>query len=373
MTEPLLRVENLKTQFFTETGTVRAVDGISFEVNEGEIVGLVGESGAGKSVASMSLMRLIDSPGEIVGGEITYNGETIFGLEEGPDGELREREDMLSPERMRREIRGNEIAVIFQDPMESLNPVFTVGGQLREFIELNRDLEGAAAKEEAIEMLREVGIPDPEERYEEYPHQFSGGMRQRVLIAMALACEPNLIIADEPTTALDVTVEGQILDLVDDLQEKYGTSFIWVTHDLGVVAEICDRVNVMYLGEIVEQAPVDELFYETSHPYTNALLNSMPRPDRTVDELEPIEGMMPEAINPPSGCRFHPRCPDAKEVCTRVHPDPKVVDTVDGDPHRSACLKRDAFDVGYDESPPIDAEPDVVAAAGSGAGGEDDE
>ena len=353
-TDPLLRVENLKTQFFTETGTVRAVDGISFEVYEGEIVGLVGESGAGKSVASMSLLRLVDSPGEIVGGTIEYKGTTIFDLEEGPDGDLRKHPDMLSEAAMREQIRGREIAVIFQDPMESLNPVFTVGGQLREFIELNRDLSSVEAKAEAIRMLREVGIPDPKKRYEEYPHQFSGGMRQRVLIAMALACEPSLIIADEPTTALDVTVEGQILDLVDDLQDRYDTSFIWVTHDMGVVAEICDRVNVMYLGEIVEQAPVDELFYETNHPYTKALLNSMPRPDRTVEELEPIEGVMPEAINPPSGCRFHPRCPDAREVCTRVHPEPLEVDRADGYPHRAACVKHDVFDVGYDESTPLE-------------------
>ncbi|MEY7849181.1 ABC transporter ATP-binding protein [Natrarchaeobius sp. A-rgal3] len=368
MAEPLLRVENLKTQFFTDAGTVRAVDGISFEVHEGEIVGLVGESGAGKSVASMSLLRLIESPGEIVGGEITYKGETIFGVEEGPDGELTERADMLSSEEMRTQIRGNEIAVIFQDPMESLNPVFTVGGQLREFIELNRDLAKDEAKREAIDMLREVGIPDPEQRYEEYPHQFSGGMRQRVLIAMALACEPSLIIADEPTTALDVTVEGQIIELVDELQEKYGTSFIWVTHDMGVVAEICDRVNVMYLGEIVEQAPVDELFHDTKHPYTTALLNSMPRPDRTVEELEPIEGVMPEAISPPSGCRFHPRCPDAKEVCQRVHPEVTAVDQADGQSHRAACVKHDAFDVGYDESVPLDEEPQVTA--GTPGGGE---
>ncbi|TYL39759.1 ABC transporter ATP-binding protein [Natronococcus pandeyae] len=363
--EPLLRVENLKTQFFTDAGTVRAVDGISFEVHEGEIVGLVGESGAGKSVASMSLLRLVESPGEIVGGEITYRGETLFGLEEGPDGELRERDDMLSNEEMRTRIRGNEIAVIFQDPMETLNPVFTVGGQLREFIELNRDLSGKEARKEAIEMLREVGIPDPEERYEEYPHQFSGGMRQRVLIAMALACEPNLIIADEPTTALDVTVEGQIIDLVDELQEKYDTSFVWVTHDMGVVAEICDRVNVMYLGEIIEQAPVDELFHDTKHPYTEALLNSMPRPDRTVGELEPIEGVMPEAISPPSGCRFHPRCPDAREVCQRVHPENKEVARADGYPHNAACVKHDVFDVGYDESVPLDKEPQMTASTPS--------
>ncbi|AXR76420.1 ABC transporter ATP-binding protein [Natrarchaeobaculum sulfurireducens] len=371
MSEPLLRVENLKTQFFTEAGTVRAVDGISFTVEKGEIVGLVGESGAGKSVASMSLLRLVEDPGEIVAGEITYKGETIFAVEEGPDGELRERDDVLSEEEIRRQIRGNEIAVIFQDPMESLNPVFTVGGQLREFIELNRDLSKDEAREEAIDMLREVGIPDPEQRYDEYPHEFSGGMRQRVLIAMALACEPSLIIADEPTTALDVTVEGQIIELVRDLQEKYGTSFIWVTHDMGVVAEICDRVNVMYLGEIVEQAPVDELFYDTKHPYTQALLNSMPRPDQTAEELEPIEGMMPEAISPPAGCRFHPRCPDAREVCQRVHPDARTVGQAGDYPHRAACVIHDTFDVGYDESVPLETAPQAGTPSPDDAGSGD--
>jgi len=363
MSDPLLSVRDLKTQFFTEDGTVRAVDGISFDVEPGEIVGLVGESGAGKSVATASILRLVDSPGEIVGGEIVFDGETLFGLEEGPDGEIRPHEEMLSESEMREQIRGRRIAIIFQDPMESLNPVFTVGGQLREFIELNRDLSSTAAKAEAISMLREVGIPDPTTRYEEYPHQFSGGMRQRVLIAMALACEPDLIIADEPTTALDVTVEGQILELVEELQETYNTAFVWVTHDMSVVAEICDRVNVMYLGEIVEHAAVDDLFYDTKHPYTQALLRSMPRPDETVESLDPIQGVMPEAIDPPSGCRFHPRCPDAREVCRTVHPEPRPVGSephpVDssadaGDPHTAACVKHDAFDVGYDESRPID-------------------
>ena len=365
MSDPLLSVRDLKTQFFTEDGTVRAVDGISFDVEPGEIVGLVGESGAGKSVATASILRLVDSPGEIVDGEIVFDGETLFGLEEGPGGEIRPHEEMLSESEMREQIRGRRIAIIFQDPMESLNPVFTVGGQLREFIELNRDLSPAAAKAEAIAMLREVGIPDPATRYEEYPHQFSGGMRQRVLIAMALACEPDLIIADEPTTALDVTVEGQILELVEELQETYNTAFVWVTHDMSVVAEICDRVNVMYLGEIVEHAAVDDLFYDTKHPYTRALLRSMPRPDETVESLDPIQGVMPEAIDPPSGCRFHPRCPDAREVCRTVHPEPRPVDAephptesaaAADDPHTAACVKHDAFDVGYDESRPIDVD-----------------
>ncbi|MFP4590636.1 MAG: ABC transporter ATP-binding protein [Halobacteriales archaeon] len=334
---PLLSVRDLETHFFTDEGTVRAVDGVSFDVRPGEIVGLVGESGAGKSVTALSILRLVDDPGQIVAGEVTYRGETtLVGFE--PEGdELVPRDDMLSNEEMRTQIRGNEIAIIFQDPMESLNPVFTVGGQLREFIELNRDLEGAAAKREAIRTLREVGIPEAESRYNDYPHEFSGGMRQRVLIAMALACRPSLIIADEPTTALDVTVEGQILELVNDLRDTYDTAFIWVTHDMGVIAEICDRVNVMYLGQIVEQGPVDDIFYNTKHPYTQALLRSIPRPDETVDRIEPIEGTMPSPVDPPTGCRFHPRCPDAREACVEIIPED--YDVGEDPTHAASCLK----------------------------------
>jgi peptide/nickel transport system ATP-binding protein len=368
MHDPLLSVENLRTYFHTEDGTVRAVDGVSFDVQSGEIVGLVGESGAGKSVVVRSILRLVEQPGAIVGGEISFQGETLVGFEDGPDaggpavdGEdslpaPTYRADVLSETGMRERIRGNEIAVIFQDPMESLNPVYTVGSQLREFVELNRDLTGDAARREAVDVLREVGIPDAESRYDDYPHQLSGGMRQRVLIAMALACEPSLIVADEPTTALDVTVEGQILDLVCDLQEQYATSFVWVTHDMGVIAEICDRVNVMYLGEIVEQAPVEELFYETKHPYTEALLDSIPRPDETVETLDPIAGATPEAIDPPSGCRFHTRCPDAREVCPESNPPCRTVAGDGTDPHRAACLKHgDAFPaVDYRSSRPIE-------------------
>jgi peptide/nickel transport system ATP-binding protein len=261
---------------------------------------------------------------------------------------------MLSNEAMRKRIRGKEIAIIFQDPMESLNPVFKVGAQLREFIELNRGLNAPKAREIAVDMLREVGIPEPEKRYDNYPHQFSGGMRQRVLIAMALACEPDLIIADEPTTALDVTVEGQILDLVRDLQDRYDTSFVWVTHDLGVVAEICDRVNVMYLGEIIEQATADDMYHDTKHPYTESLLRSIPRPDQSVDELKPIVGVMPEAIDPPSGCRFHTRCPDAHEACRQVAPTDQDVSESGRDRHVVSCLKYE--NVGYETSPPLDTE-----------------
>ncbi len=381
--DTILSVENLRTYYFTPQGVVRAVDGVSFDVRRGEIVGIVGESGAGKSVSVKSILRLINEPGQIVGGEITYLDETIVGFEETPDDEpasgvgsvrgrtLRPREEMLTESAMRRQIRGNEIAIIFQDPMESLNPVYTIGGQITEFIELNRDLSGAAAKEEAIRMLREVDIPEPEARFDDYPHQFSGGMRQRVLIAMALACRPNLIIADEPTTALDVTVEGQILELVADIQERYGTSFIWVTHDMGVIAEICDRVNVMYLGKIAEQGPVDDIFHDTKHPYTRALLDSIPRPDRTVEQLDPIAGTMPSAIDPPRACRFHTRCPDAREACTTVTP--RLVDVGGDGAHRSACIKHD--DVGYWDSVPIEnAERDgtdsLAADRAGGAGGD---
>ena len=351
---PLLEVTDLKVQFFTETGTVRAVDGISFEVRAGEIVGLVGESGAGKSVAVSSVLGLIEEPGQIVAGEIRYRGDRIYAVEPGPDGDPQPTDDSLSEAELREQIRGNEIAIILQDPMESLNPVFTIGEQLREVIELNRDLDGRAAKTEAIDMLRDVGIPDPKRSYEDYPHEFSGGQRQRVMIAMALGCRPGLIVADEPTTALDVTVEGQILDLVDDLKDEYATSFIWVTHDMSVVAEICDRVNVMYLGEIVESAPVEELFAETKHPYTEALLRSVPRPDVDQETIESIPGLMPSAKDAPRGCRFHTRCPDAREICTEVRPEPRPPTTDADGTHTVSCVKYDTFDVPYETSPPIE-------------------
>ncbi|WP_058828506.1 ABC transporter ATP-binding protein [Haloferax sp. Q22] len=405
MSDTLLTVRDLHTHFRTDAGTVRAVDGISFEVQRGEVLGLVGESGAGKSVAARSIMRLIDSPGVIVNGEVRFEDDLLVGVERGddPDDEPRQDPEMLSSREIRERIRGREIAMIFQDPTESLNPVFTVGEQLSEIIGLNRDVSTAKAKAIAVERLREVGIPEAERRMDDYPHEFSGGMRQRVLIAMAFACEPSLVIADEPTTALDVTVEAQILDLVKDLAARYDTSFVWVTHDMGVVAEICDRVAVMYLGEIVEQATVDDLFHDTKHPYTEALLGSIPRPDRDVDGLSPIEGIMPEAINPPQGCRFHTRCPHAREACLQSHPDARRVDggdkgsgdasasatasaddgpttastTADGTtltevaaaPHRAACLRNDAFaEAGYWESEPLDDAESVSESAASETG-----
>lgn len=361
--DTILSVNDLKTHFYTEMGVVQAVDGISFDIKEGEIVGLVGESGAGKSVASKSLLRLIKPPGEIVSGEITYKDQTLFATQEGPDGSPEPRDDMLSEEEVRQQIRGNEIAMIFQDPNESLNPVYTVGNQIQEFIELNTEYQGKGARDRAIEMLHEVGIPEPEERFDDFPHQFSGGMRQRVLIAMAMGCEPSLIIADEPTTALDVTIEGQIIELVKNLQNEYETSFVWVTHDMGVVAEICDRVNVMYLGEIVEHAEVDDLFYDTKHPYSEALLSSIPRPDQTTDKVKPIQGNMPSAVNPPTGCRFHTRCPEARELCKEIEPPEETFVGESGLEQRASCLIHS--DLGYDESSEIEnAAKDVSSTEG---------
>lgn len=377
MSEHLLSVDDLRTYFPTDRGVVRAVDGVSFDVRPGEVVGLVGESGAGKSVVARSLLRLVDDPGRIVGGEVRFRDRTLVGFDDTPpDGpavtdSLPDREfsdATLSAARMRADVRGNEIALVFQDPTESLNPVVSVGAQLRAVIEDNRDLDRAAAREEAVAMLREVDIPEPAAHYDDYPHQLSRGLCQRVLLAMAFACEPSLIVADEPTTALDVTIEAGILDLVRDLQARYDTAFLWITHDLGVVADLCDRVAVMYCGEVVEQAPVDDLFYDTKHPYTRALLDAIPRPDRTVDRFDVVPGTMPEAVDPPRGCRFHPRCPDARTVCTEVTPDCRVVS--DGErAHRAACVKHDAFDADYEHSPPID----VTDAADADEPGETDQ
>ncbi len=351
--KPILQVRNLKTQFHTEEGIVRAVDGVSFDVYPGEIVGLVGESGAGKSVTAMSVLRLVESPGMIVEGEIRFKDTVIFSATQDENGR-KLHEDMLTNEEMRDQIRGNEISLIFQDPMSSLNPTFKIGSQLRKVIQINRGLSREEAKAEAIDMLRKVGIPEPTDRYHEYPHQFSGGMCQRVLIAMAFACEPSLIVADEPTTALDVTVEGQILELVKELQQDYDTSFIWVTHDLSVVAEICDRVNVMYLGKIVEQAPIHELFSERKHPYTDALLNSIPRPDKTTEKLKPIAGIMPEAVDPPMGCNFHERCPHARDICAELEPELMESASADSVIHEVSCFRDNSFNVGYWESDELD-------------------
>ncbi|KZN25500.1 peptide ABC transporter ATP-binding protein [Haladaptatus sp. R4] len=315
----LLEVENLRTYFYTQSGIVQAVDGVSFEVEKGETIGLVGESGAGKSVTVKSLLGLINPPGKVVDGSVRFDGRELT--------DCTERE-------LRQEVRGSEISFVFQDPMSALNPVFTVGNQIAEVVEYHTDCTDKEARQRAIELLDDVGIPDPEQRVDQYPHEFSGGMRQRALIAMALSCNPKLIIADEPTTALDVTIQAQILDLFDDIQDKYDTSVVYVTHDMGVVREVCDRVAVMYLGKVVEQAPYEELYRNPKHPYTQALLRSVVRPDQRVDDLNPIQGTVPSAIDPPSGCRFRTRCPVAIDDCSKIEP-PRI-DV--GPNHDSACL-----------------------------------
>jgi oligopeptide/dipeptide ABC transporter ATP-binding protein len=299
----LLEVLNLKTNFQTREGLVRAVDGVSFYLDRGQLLGLVGESGCGKSITALSIMRLVGPPGKIVAGEILFEGRDLLKLS---NAEMRS-------------VRGDDIAMIFQDPMTSLNPVFTVGEQIAEALRLHRRLSRADARKAAVEAMREVSIPDPELRANDYPHQLSGGMRQRVMIAMALACDPKLLIADEPTTALDVTIQAQILELLDHLRKTRELAVLLITHDLGVVAEVADRVAVMYTGKIVEESPVDELFARPKHPYTEGLLRSVPKltaKDVVKQErLQTIEGMVPRPNALPPGCHFEPRCPYALPRC----------------------------------------------------------
>ena len=289
---PLLEVKGLRTSFFTRDGVVWAVDGIDFHVDRGEIMGLVGESGCGKSVTSLSIMRLVAKPGRIEAGQILFDGEDLLTL----------------PEDRIRGIRGNRISMIFQQPTSSLNPVWNVGRQVEEVLRIHRGMKGKAANARALELLRMVGIPDPERRLKAFPHEMSGGMAQRIMIAMALACEPELLIADEPTTALDVTIQAQILDLMRNLRDETGTAIVLITHDLGVVAEMCDRVAVMYAGEIVEQTDVTSLFRQPRHPYTQGLIGSIPVVGDVRDELAVIPGNVPNLIDLPAGCRFAPRC-----------------------------------------------------------------
>jgi oligopeptide/dipeptide ABC transporter ATP-binding protein len=300
----LLEIEGLKTYFTTREGVVRAVDGVSFHLDEGELLGLVGESGCGKSVLALSLMRLVPPPGEIVGGRVLLAGRNLLELSE---------EEM-------RQIRGSRIAMIFQDPMTSLNPVYTVGEQIAEALRLHRKLSRREAREAAIEAMREVAIPDPDRRVDDYPHQLSGGMRQRVMIAMALACDPQILIADEPTTALDVTIQAQILELLDSLRRTRNLAILLITHDLGVVAETAERVIVMYTGRIVEESPVEELFAHPKHPYTEGLLRSVPKltlaGTRKAERLQAIEGNVPKLTRLPPGCHFAPRCPYRMARCT---------------------------------------------------------
>jgi len=298
--DALLEVSDLCTYFFTDDGVAKAVDGVGFTVGRKEVLGLVGESGCGKTVSALSVMRLIPSPpGRIVRGSIRFKGEDLLG----------------ASERQMRQIRGNQISMIFQEPMTSLNPVFTVGNQVGEAIALHQGVGRREALKRSAEMLDRVGIADASQRIRDYPHQMSGGMRQRVMIAMALACSPDLLIADEPTTALDVTIQAQILDLLNDLQRDLGMSVLLITHDLGVIAETADRVAVMYAGKIAEHAPVGPLFAEPLHPYTQGLFRSIPRLGERQARLEVIPGVVPDPLHFPSGCKFHPRCPRAFEPC----------------------------------------------------------
>jgi len=318
---PLLEVKGLRTEFRSGGSSFAAVDGISFSLAPGETLGIVGESGCGKSVTSLSIMRLVPNPpGRITAGEIKLEGRNLLDL---PEGDMRA-------------IRGDDIAMIFQEPMTSLNPVQTVGNQIIEAVQLHRSLSAAAARARALEMLQLVKIPSPETRLDEYPHQLSGGMRQRVMIAMALACDPKLLIADEPTTALDVTIQAQILDLLRDLRERTGAAIMLITHDLGVVAELAHRVIVMYAGRIVEEAPVGLLFADPQHPYTLGLLGSIPRLGSDGDErLTAIEGVVPNPYALPSGCRFSPRCALADEKCRAEQPALREI----APGHRAACWK----------------------------------
>ena len=320
MSDKLLEVKNLRTYFHTDYGVVKSVDDVSFEVKRGKTLGVVGESGCGKSITSLSIMQLVEiPPGKIESGEILYEGEDL----------LKKSKDEM------RKIRGGEIAMIFQEPMTSLNPVFTVGQQIMEALTLHTDLDKAAAKERAIEMLKLVKIPLPEKRFNEYPHQLSGGMRQRVMIAMALSCNPKLLICDEPTTALDVTIQAQILDLINELKEKLGTSIMMITHDLGVIAEVADDVMVMYAGKIVEYGDADAIFEHPKHPYTHGLMGCIPKlTDEDHARLSVIEGMVPSFDDMPKGCAFCPRCTEAKAICRERMPE-----LVDVDGQKVRCFK----------------------------------
>ncbi|RMF41478.1 MAG: ABC transporter ATP-binding protein [Anaerolineae bacterium] len=305
----LLEVRNLKTYFFTEDGVVKAVDGVDFTVRRGEVLGLVGESGCGKSVTSLSIMRLVGIPGKIVDGEVIFEGRNLLELSE---------DEMVH-------MRGNRMSMIFQQPQTSLNPVFKVGDQVAEVFQIHENMSKEEAWEKAVELLRMVGIPDPENKAHAFPHEMSGGQAQRVMIAMALALSPQLLIADEPTTALDVTIQAQILDLMRDLQKRTNTSVILITHDLGVIAEMADRVAVMYAGRIVEQTSVEDIFENPKHPYTNGLIASIPVLGRVTERLETIPGSVPNLVNLPPGCQFAPRCKARIEhnlaICTEVEPD----------------------------------------------------
>lgn len=329
MSEKLLEIKDERLSFFTPAGEVKALNGVSFSMEEGEVLGIVGESGSGKSVTAYSIMGLTAYPGRLVGGTIRFNGHKI--------DEMTEKEF--------RKIRGNEVSIIFQDPMTSLNPVYTIGNQITEVIKLHTDKTSAEAHARAKELLELVGINEPEKRLKQYPHELSGGMRQRVMIAIALACEPKLLIADEPTTALDVTIQAQILELMQELRKKLGMSIIMITHDLGVVASMCEKIAVMYAGHIVEYGTADEIFYEPKHEYTKGLIKSIPKLNvETTERLVPIEGQPVDLLNPPAGCPFAPRCANCMKICLHEMP-PK---TELSDTHYSHCwlLQKDEYTKG---------------------------
>lgn len=314
----LLEVKDLKTYFYTDEGVVKSVDGVSFSVDKGETLGVVGESGCGKSITSMSIMQLIGKPGKIVNGEIDFKGENLLN---------KDKEEM-------RKIRGKEIAMIFQEPMTSLNPVYTVGQQIMESVLIHEDMTKEQARERAIQMLDLVKIPDAEKRLNSYPHEFSGGMRQRVMIAMALSCNPEFLICDEPTTALDVTIQAQILNLINELKEKTGTAVMMITHDLGVISEVADNVMVMYAGQVVEYTDVDTVFEKPLHPYTQGLISCIPKLGGQEEKLSTIKGMVPSFNDMPEGCLFCPRCEYAKDICRKERPE-----LVDLDGHQVRCFK----------------------------------
>ena len=329
MSEKLLEIKDEKLSFFTPAGEVKALNGVSLSMNEGEVLGIVGESGSGKSVTAYSIMGLTAYPGKLIGGTIYFNGHQI---------------EKMSEKEMRK-IRGNEVSIIFQDPMTSLNPVYTIGNQITEVIRLHTGKSKKEAYDRAKELLELVGINEPTKRLKQYPHELSGGMRQRVMIAIALACEPKLLIADEPTTALDGTIQAQILELMQELRQKLGMSIIMITHDLGVVASMCERIAVMYAGHIVEYGTADEIFYEPKHEYTKGLINSIPKLSaQEIERLVPIEGQPVDLLNPPAGCPFAPRCANCMKICLREMP-PK---TELSDTHYSHCwlLQKEEFEKG---------------------------
>lgn len=313
----LLEVNNLQTSFFTDAGEVKAVNGVSFSLERGKVLGIVGESGSGKSVTAYSIMQILAGTGKIVGGSIKLDGQELVN----------------AGEKVMKDVRGNKVSIIFQDPMTSLNPTYTIGSQLKEAILLHTDRDKKQAYDRAVEMLRLVNVNEPEKRMKQYPHELSGGMRQRVMIAMALACEPDILIADEPTTALDVTIQAQILELMKDLQEELGMAIIMITHDLGVVAQMCDEVVVMYAGSICEQGTADEIFYNPQHEYTKGLIRSLPSANTAGQKLKPITGTPIDLLNMPKGCAFAPRCDAAMKICIDTKPERLLIN----DDHAAAC------------------------------------